>query len=90
MKTPSRFVSAFIPAATLAMTLAWALAIAPASAETRTADSRCSSTTWPNVSAVQCTKPLATNYVQCTEMLRKTGSRPSDAWWWCSSQGFKN
>ena len=50
----------------------------------------CSTTTWPTVSPVPCTKPVAHNYVECTEMVAKNGSRPSDAWWWCSNQGFKN
>jgi hypothetical protein len=50
----------------------------------------CSTTTWPTVSPVQCTKPVAHNYVECSEMVAKSGSRPSDAWWWCSNQGFKN
>jgi hypothetical protein len=50
----------------------------------------CSTTTWPSVSPVQCTKPFAHNYVECTEMVAKNGSRSSDAWWWCSNQGFKN
>jgi hypothetical protein len=56
-----------------------------------TTTGNCSTTTWPTVSAVQCTKPVAHNYVECTEMVAKNGSRPSDAWWWwCSNQGFKN
>jgi hypothetical protein len=50
----------------------------------------CSTTTWPTVSPVQCTKPFARNYIECTEMVAKGGNRPSDAWWWCSNQGFKN
>jgi hypothetical protein len=48
------------------------------------------STTSDIVSPVQCTKPVARNYVECTEMVRKNGSRPSDAWWWCTNQGFRN
>ena len=55
-----------------------------------TTTGNCSTTTWPTVSPVQCTKPVARNYVECTEMVAKNGSRPSDAWWWCSNQGFKN
>ena len=42
------------------------------------------------VSPVQCTKPFARNYIECTEMVTKNGNRSSDAWWWCSNQGFKN
>lgn len=55
-----------------------------------TTTGNCSTTTWPVVSSVQCTKPYAHNYVECTEMVAKNGSRSSDAWWWCSNQGFKN
>src|ERR1700753_991778 len=55
-----------------------------------TTTGNCSTTTWPVVSPVQCTKPYAHNYVECTEMVAKNGSRSSDAWWWCSNQGFKN
>jgi hypothetical protein len=55
-----------------------------------TTTGNCSTTTWPTVSPVQCTKPVAHNYVECSEMVAKSGSRPSDAWWWCSNQGFKN
>lgn len=55
-----------------------------------TTTGNCSTTTWPVVSPVQCTKPVARNYVECTEMVAKGGSRPSDGWWWCSNQGFKN
>jgi len=52
--------------------------------------SKCSVTTWPNVSPVQCMKPRARNYVECTENVVKNGNRSSDAWWWCSNLGFKN
>src|ERR1700709_1431205 len=55
-----------------------------------TTTGNCSTTTWPIVSAVQCTKPMAHNYVECTEMLAKSGARSTDSWWWCSNQGFKN
>lgn len=55
-----------------------------------TTTGNCSTTTWPTVSPVQCTKPWAHNYVECTEMVVKGGNRASDAWWWCSNQGFKN
>ena len=55
-----------------------------------TTTGNCSTTTWPTVSPVQCTKPVAHNYVECTEMVAENGSRLSDAWWWCSNQGFKN
>ena len=55
-----------------------------------TTTGNCSTTTWPTVSPVQCTKPFAHNYVECTEMVARNGSKSSDAWWWCSNQGFKN
>ena len=55
-----------------------------------TTTGNCSTTTDFTVSPVQCTKPVARNYVECTEMVRKNGSRASDAWWWCSNQGFRN
>jgi hypothetical protein len=55
-----------------------------------TTTGNCSTTTWPTVSPVQCTKPFAKNYVECTELVTRNGSKSSDAWWWCSNQGFKN
>ena len=55
-----------------------------------TTTGNCSTTTWPTISPVQCTKPFAHTYVECTEMVARNGSRSSDAWWWCSNQGFKN
>jgi hypothetical protein len=55
-----------------------------------TTTGNCSTTTWPTVSPVQCTKPMARNYVECTEMVAQHGGRASDSWWWCSNQGFKN
>jgi len=51
---------------------------------------KCSTTTWPVISATQCNKPLARNYVECVKMVTDKGWRPSDAWWGCSNQGFKN
>jgi hypothetical protein len=66
---------------------------APANADKHTKDedtSKCSTTTWPNASAHRCTKPYATNYVECAKMVTNSGGRSSDAWWWCSNQGFKN
>jgi hypothetical protein len=55
-----------------------------------TTTGNCSTTTWPTVSPVQCTKPYAHDYVECTAKVTKNGSTLSDAWWWCSNQGFKN
>jgi hypothetical protein len=37
-----------------------------------------------------CTKTAARSYVECTERVAKNGGRSTDAWWWCSNQGFKN
>jgi hypothetical protein len=50
----------------------------------------CSVTTWPSISALQCSKPKATSYVECTKMVTQNGWRGSDAWWICSNQAFKN
>ncbi len=56
-----------------------------------TTTGNCSSTTFPVVSPVPCTKPYAHNYVECAELLAaRTGARSFDTWWWCSNQGFKN
>jgi hypothetical protein len=55
-----------------------------------TTTGNCSTTTWPTISPVQCSKPYAHNYVECTEMVAKSGARSTEAWWWCSNQGFKN
>jgi hypothetical protein len=59
--------------------------IAPANA----AQDKCSSTTWPMISAVQCAKPRTTSYVACHEAVRKLGWESVGAWYYCSSQGFK-
>jgi hypothetical protein len=68
--------------------------IAPANAEKNILKNedtyKCSTTTWPVISAVQCNKPLATSYFECTKMVTDKGWRASDAWWGCSNQGFKN
>ena len=61
------------------------LSIAPANA-----DHKCSVTTWPMHSAVQCSKPAAKSYAECQSMVRKNGADNSVAWWWCSNQGFKS
>ena len=42
------------------------LPIATANAEKIEDKWKCSSTTWPMVSPVQCAKPKAANYVECT------------------------
>jgi hypothetical protein len=39
---------------------------------------------------VPCTRSTARSYVECTERVAKNGARATDAWWWCSNQGFKN
>jgi hypothetical protein len=64
--------------------------VAPATTVAAAIAGNCSVTTWPTVSPVQCTKPWAHSYVECTEMVLRNGSRPTDAWWWCSNQGFRN
>jgi hypothetical protein len=65
------------------------LSIAPANAESlATTTGNCSTTTGV-VSPVPCTKPPAQSYVECTERVTKIGAKPSDAWWWCTNQGYK-
>jgi hypothetical protein len=84
MKTSSLFVAG------LAVAI---LSITPANAEKnrKNEDSyKCSTTTFPVLSAVQCNKPVAKSYVECVEITTQKGWRGSDAWWGCSSQGFKN
>jgi len=51
---------------------------------------KCSTTTWPAFSAVQCNKPFAHNYAECVKMVTDNGWRAAEAWWGCSNQGFKN
>ena len=83
MKTTSLFVAG------LAVAI---LSIAPANAESKylaTTTGNCSTTTGI-VSPVPCTKPLARSYVACTEWVTKIGAKPSDAWWWCTNQGYRN
>ena len=85
-----RAASLFIVMPALAVAI---LSMAPATAENKLLASttgNCSVTTWPAISAVQCTKPYAHSYVECTDMVRKSGATHTDAWWWCSNQGFKN
>jgi hypothetical protein len=69
------------------------ISVAPANAEknTKVEDTyKCSTTTWPVISAFQCNKPVATSYVECVKMVTDKGWRSSNAWWGCSNQGFKN
>ena len=68
------------------------LSIAPANAEKNENNKKygCSVTTWPSISALQCSKPKATSYAECTKMVTQNGRRGSDAWWICSNQAFKN
>jgi len=55
-----------------------------------TTTGNCSTTTWPAISPVPCSKPYARNYAECTERVVASGATSTDAWWWCSNQGFKN
>jgi hypothetical protein len=74
MKASSLFV-AVLPVAILS--------IAPANAEKnrKVEDTyKCSTTTWPVISAFQCNKPVATSYVECVKMVTAKGWRPTDAW----------
>jgi hypothetical protein len=79
MKTVSLFVA-----------IVASLSIGPASIAPANAESKCSTTTWPMVSTVPCTKPKATSYAECQSMVKKNGATASDGWWWCSNQGFKS
>jgi hypothetical protein len=51
---------------------------------------KCSVTTYPVSSAVQCWKPTAVNYVECVKIITDKGWRASDAWWACTNQKFKS
>jgi hypothetical protein len=71
------------------------LSIAPAHAQSKpvapaSTESKCSTTTWPVISSVQCTIPRAKTYVECGEMVRKNGGTGMESQWWCSNQGFKS
>jgi hypothetical protein len=69
------------------------LSIAPAQAQSKpiaNADlNKCSTTTYPANSAVQCWKPTAASYVECVKILTDKGWRASDTWWTCTNQKFK-
>jgi hypothetical protein len=68
------------------------LSTVPANAQNKylaTTTGECSTTTGV-VSPVPCTKATARSYVECTERVAKNGSRSTDAWWWCTNQGFRN
>jgi hypothetical protein len=89
-----RAASLFVAGLAVAM-----LSIVPANAQSKskpvatalaTTTGNCSTTTDFTVSPMPCTKPGARNYVECTERVAKNGARASDAWWWCTNQGFKN
>jgi hypothetical protein len=62
------------------------LSIAPANAQSN----KCSSTSYPAHSAVQCWKPTAANYTECVKILTDKGWRASDTWWTCTNQKFKS
>jgi hypothetical protein len=86
MKAASLFVAGLAVASfSIAPAHAQSKPVAPAGTE-----SKCSTTTWPVISAVQCTKPRAKNYVECGDMVRKNGATALESSWWCSNQGFKS
>jgi len=60
--------------------------IAPAKA----IEVKCSYSTWPMISVVQCTKPTAANYAECGTILRSKGLTTTEAWAWCHQQQFKS
>ena len=66
------------------------LAVAISSIAPANAAPGCSSSTWPMISAVQCAKPRTTSYVACHEAIVKIGWGAVNAWYYCSSQGFKS
>jgi hypothetical protein len=51
---------------------------------------KCSTTTYPAHSAVQCWKPTAANYTECVKILTDKGWRGPDTWWTCTNQKFKS
>jgi hypothetical protein len=61
---------------------------APAIADTDL--NKCSTTTYPAHSAVQCWKPTAANYTECVKILTDKGWRGPDTWWTCTNQKFKS
>lgn len=70
------------------------LSIAPAHAQGKPPASvdlnKCSTTTYPANSAVQCWKPTAASYTECVKILTDKGWRASDTWWTCTNQKFKS
>jgi hypothetical protein len=66
------------------------LAVGILSIASANADNKCSTTTFPILSAVQCSKPRASSYLECTSWIRQGGWEDRAAWWYCSSQGFKH
>jgi hypothetical protein len=67
------------------------LSVAPAKAEKNESFTRCNGTTWPVIMPVPC-GPQAmrpATYLECTAMSARMAWRPPDAWWYCSSQGYK-
>lgn len=51
---------------------------------------KCSYSTWPMISVVQCTKPTAANYAECGTILRSKGLTNTETWAWCRQQQFKS
>jgi hypothetical protein len=72
------------------------LSIAPANARNKpvaaaNADgNKCSTTTYPVNSAVQCWKPTAATYAECVKAWSDKGWRASDTWWTCTNHRFKS
>jgi hypothetical protein len=87
MKAASLFVAGLAVAIlSIAPANARSKPVAPASADLN----KCSSTTYPANSAVQCWKPTAANYAECVKILSDKGWRASDTWWTCTNQKFKS
>jgi hypothetical protein len=70
--------------------------IAPANARSKpiaptNADlNKCSTTSYPAHSAVQCWTPTTTTYAECVKAWTNKGWRASDVWWTCTNQKYKS
>jgi hypothetical protein len=52
--------------------------------------SNCSAGNWPGMSPVQCHERMAKDYDSCRKYVIEHGEVAAAAWWWCTSQGYKN
>jgi hypothetical protein len=89
-KMAMKIASLFVAGLAVAISSIAILSITPANAAQDKPQDKCSSTTWPMVSPVQCRKPRQTSYTACTDAVRKFGWEAVGAWYYCSNQGFKS